>query len=165
MPTEVTLYVEFHQFGIGYDEGGREKVQPEPGPLVLIGHIKPTYCVVYTGVASGDVRVTAHALSGPPDVVDEAREDVAEVSLQTEPDWVMRPVGVWAPDEVPADPLDVHGPGTYRLRVHARGRDRLVDGVAFEPVEDYLVLAWPAPYEPPATVRAGSAYARSELDR
>ncbi|MEU2726066.1 hypothetical protein [Streptomyces smyrnaeus] len=40
------------------------------------------------------------------------------------------------------------GPGSYRVRVHARGRDIAPDGVAEEPVEDYLLIVWPAPPEP-----------------
>ncbi|WP_329547970.1 hypothetical protein OG548_31675 [Streptomyces sp. NBC_01356] len=42
-------------------------------------------------------------------------------------------------------PLSPAEPGWYRLRVHARGRNILPDKVSAEPVEDYLLLAWPAP--------------------
>lgn len=42
-------------------------------------------------------------------------------------------------------PLSPAGPGWYRLRVHARGRDTLPDKTGPEPVEDYLVMTWPAP--------------------
>ncbi|MGH3449573.1 MAG: hypothetical protein ACRDQW_02380, partial [Haloechinothrix sp.] len=38
--------------------------------------------------------------------------------------------------------------GYYRLRAHARGRDIATDGVASEPVEDYLFVVWPAPPGP-----------------
>ncbi|MFC9078739.1 hypothetical protein ACFTY7_17360 [Streptomyces sp. NPDC057062] len=40
--------------------------------------------------------------------------------------------------------LTPQGPGTYRVRVHARGRDTAPDGDAHEPVEDYLLIVWPA---------------------
>lgn len=52
-----------------------------------------------------------------------------------------------------ADPLpllDSTGPGPYGVRVHARGRDHNTDGVDFDPFEEYLVVAWPAPEGPPA---------------
>ncbi|WP_217166143.1 hypothetical protein [Streptomyces sp. AC512_CC834] len=42
--------------------------------------------------------------------------------------------------------LSTVGPGCYRLRVHARGRGTLPDKTSPEPVEDYLVMAWPAPW-------------------
>lgn len=44
--------------------------------------------------------------------------------------------------------LTPQGPGTYRVRVHARGRDIAPDGVAYEPVEDYLLIVWPTEPQP-----------------
>ncbi|MFD0336359.1 hypothetical protein ACFQZ0_30225 [Streptomyces erythrogriseus] len=44
--------------------------------------------------------------------------------------------------------LTPQGPGTYRVRVHARGRDIVPDGVADDPAEDYLLIVWPAEPQP-----------------
>jgi hypothetical protein len=41
-------------------------------------------------------------------------------------------------------PLSPAGPGWYRLRVHAHGRSILPDKVGAEPVEEYLLVTWPA---------------------
>jgi hypothetical protein len=41
----------------------------------------------------------------------------------------------------PEPVLTVAGPGPYRLRVHARGRDRNPDGVDAEPAERYHLVA------------------------
>ncbi|MGW4202395.1 hypothetical protein [Streptomyces sp. NPDC004726] len=39
--------------------------------------------------------------------------------------------------------LTTAGPGTYRVRVHSRGRDTCPDGAVTTPVETYLIIAWP----------------------
>jgi hypothetical protein len=39
--------------------------------------------------------------------------------------------------------LSGHGRGGYRCRVHARGRDTMIDGTADTPVEDYLIEVGP----------------------
>ncbi len=48
----------------------------------------------------------------------------------------------WGPPDVPNPAFD--GPGAYRIRVHAVGRDTNPDGVAEEPLERYLLQVWPA---------------------
>lgn len=58
-----------------------------------------------------------------------------------------------------ADPLALAaGPGGYRLRVSARGRDTAVDATVDRIVEWYRIDCWPAPPQPPALVRAGDRY-------
>ncbi|MEU0250885.1 hypothetical protein ABZ192_42705 [Streptomyces sp. NPDC006235] len=62
------------------------------------------------------------------------------------------------------DPADLpslasQGPGSYRLRVHARGRDRAVDQtVVDEVVESYLIQSWPAAHQDALLVKATDAY-------
>ncbi|MDI6104848.1 hypothetical protein QLQ12_40305 [Actinoplanes sp. NEAU-A12] len=46
-------------------------------------------------------------------------------------------------DPPPLPALTTNGPGTYRFRVHAAGRDLHPDAVAFEPTESYLIQTWP----------------------
>ena len=45
------------------------------------------------------------------------------------------------PPDIP--PLTEHGPGRYRVRVHATGRDRKFDLAVSEAVERYLIQVWP----------------------
>ncbi|WP_229877020.1 hypothetical protein [Streptomyces bluensis] len=54
-------------------------------------------------------------------------------------------------EELPA--LSFDGPGDYRLRVHARGRDTAVDLAPDELTEWYLIQAWPAPARDVAVLR------------
>jgi len=48
----------------------------------------------------------------------------------------------------PFAPVELSRLGAYRVRAHARGRDHKVDGVDLEPVEEYFLIAWPAPPGP-----------------
>jgi hypothetical protein len=76
-----------------------------------------------------------------PDVPGELWEDVAEVSIEVLPGEPVR-WGSWAGETSGA--LDGIRPGTYRLRVSARGRDagrdvEFADGI----VDAYLLHLWP----------------------
>ncbi|MEU6413807.1 hypothetical protein [Microbispora sp. NPDC046933] len=53
----------------------------------------------------------------------------------------------WARSVIDDSPsLTPHGPGSYRLRVHARGRDMEWRELApSEPGEEHLIQIWPAP--------------------
>lgn len=155
MPKTSETYVEWHQFMVGHQTGETRDRPADRGSVIFV--VERMYCTVRTGIASGYVRITTEALDGPPATIDESWEDIGEVSLDSSPDIPMRVVGMdWPPEEELPDRLDAHGPGTYRLRVHARGRDLYWDGSTLEPVEDYLILSWLAPYAPPATLRATS---------
>ncbi len=100
--------------------------------------------LVVTGIHTGPVRVAAEALSGPPNTPTDAEwEEVVEISVHA-------PSGRLRVDSLQHGPTPGHpllspsGPGWYRLRVHARGRDILPDKAATSPVEDYLLLTWPS---------------------
>ncbi len=112
---------------------------------------------VFTGISSGFVRVTVDARKGPPPVLDtEAWDEVVEVSVHA-PVGRLRVSGVL--NDAPEFPvLTVSGPGHYRIRVHARGRDTAVDQGVVEPVEDYLVTAWPAEPAPDASLKHTDAF-------
>lgn len=61
------------------------------------------------------------------------------------------------PAELPS--LASRGPGRYRLRVHARGRDSAVDETEGDDVlESYLIQSWPAPHQDAQLVQATDAY-------
>ncbi|MEV4350168.1 hypothetical protein AB0J83_37400 [Actinoplanes sp. NPDC049596] len=87
-----------------------------------------------------------------------AWDDVAEVSLYC-------PRGALTVERLeygPFDPrpdlpvLSTQGPGHYRLRVFASGRDRDFDKVVDDSAERFHVVAWPAPAAPALIVKATS---------
>ena len=57
--------------------------------------------------------------------------------------------------------LDGLPPGSYRLRVSAKGRDQgHADDFSDHPVDAYLLQMWPAPPQADSVLRAGSEDAR-----
>jgi len=118
---------------------------------------EPGVAVVLTGIHSGLVRVRVNLYSSVQGVDVEGWDDVAEVSLEA-------PFGHVVASGMASDPpaelpeLTPQGPGTYRLRVHVRGRDTAVDLVAEEPVEEYLLSVWPADPGPPVAYKLTDSY-------
>ncbi|MEU0206614.1 hypothetical protein [Streptomyces canus] len=110
--------------------------------------------LIAVGIHLGEIRATAFSVSGPPPVpADEFWEEIVEVSVYA-PTGSLR---VESHEQGPVDglaSLSPAGPGWYRLRVHARGRNVLPDKTSSEPVEDYLLVAWPAPQADADIVRA-----------
>lgn len=110
--------------------------------------------LIATGIHLGEIRATASSVTGPPPApTDRFWEEIVEISVYA-PAGDLRveslehgPVG-GLPSLSPAEP------GWYRLRVHARGRSRLPDKTSSEPVEDYLLVAWPAPQADTDIMRA-----------
>ena len=110
---------------------------------------------VHTGIDIGPVRVTVDTHDTPPDRIDDSLpwDEIVEVSLAA-------PLGelrVDSPQTGPVmelPPLTPHGPGTYRLRIHARGRDASVHTVQGDlPPEEYLLTSWPAVPSPELVIR------------
>ncbi|MFI5608717.1 hypothetical protein [Amycolatopsis sp. NPDC051903] len=103
--------------------------------------------VVLTGIHTGSVTVTARALDTEPDSVElDGWDEVAEVSVDSEyGELIVYGTGEHLPD---FPELAHAGPGSYRVRVHARGRDIAPHLNVSEPVEDYLISVWPAPEAP-----------------
>jgi hypothetical protein len=98
---------------------------------------------ITTGINTGYVRVAALAQDAPPSEQEmENWEEIVEVSVHAPAGRLRVESLEFGP--VPDAELSPSGPGWYRLRVHARGRGRLPDKVSMEPVEDYLLIAWPA---------------------
>ncbi|MFB9926248.1 hypothetical protein ACFORO_11725 [Amycolatopsis halotolerans] len=56
------------------------------------------------------------------------------------------------------DELAYVGPGTYRVRVHACGRDIAPHSRADTPNEHYLISVWPAPETPPTVHKQTDRY-------
>lgn len=97
---------------------------------------------ILTGIHTGRVNVETRITSTPPPADTEGWEEVVEVSVHADEfDLGLNYFQGEGPDEPPA--LSDQGPGWYRMRVHARGRSLEPDGVSQEPIEDYLITAWP----------------------
>ncbi len=154
------VWVDFHIFTVGEEVLEDEPLQERPTPLCVVFEPRTSTTSVSTGVAVGEVAVRSEALDESPGEAPLDWEDVAEVSLTVRRGPLM--ATGWNP-RPPGERLDGHGPGSYRVRVHARGRDVNYDGTATVPSEEYLVQAWPQAPAPPTTLRATSALARREL--
>lgn len=107
---------------------------------------------ILTGIHTGRVNVQTRITSTPPPADAEEWEEVVEVSVHAEGvDLALSYFGGEGPSEPPA--LSDQGPGWYRMRVHARGRSLEPDGVSEEPIEDYLITAWPQQSAAPTVLR------------
>jgi hypothetical protein len=113
--------------------------------------------LLYTGIHSGTVRVTADVLPGPPTEVDPGPwDDIVEASLYAPTGHLgVHQLEYLPQEEPPSLPvLSPAGPGHYRVRAHARGRDRDFDAAVDHSDEHYLLSVWPAAPLPPLIVRA-----------
>ncbi|MFE1855081.1 hypothetical protein [Streptomyces sp. NPDC059489] len=108
---------------------------------------QPGMVVICTGIGSGWVNVQVRVCGRPPTRVETgAWDEVVDHSVETTT-GALYVTSVMS--DTPRLPLlTPQGPGTYRVRVHARGRDTAPDGDAQEPVEDYLLIVWPAASRP-----------------
>ncbi|WP_456698347.1 hypothetical protein [Aeromicrobium sp. P5_D10] len=114
---------------------------------------------VYLNLArrSGGSRVRITLVDGVPSGPDDQWEDVVEVSL-TIPAGSGVGWASWAGETTGS--LDV-SPGSYRLRVSARGRDvGAQDEFADRVVDHYLLELWQSPPEQDKILRVGSENAR-----
>jgi hypothetical protein len=150
-PIDVT----YHQFWL-LDSG--QRTRPTNALNGLVGVAPPGAAMIWTGIHSGSVTLSVEARAAAPETVDVAGwDEVVEVSLAA-PAGHVRPAALMADVPHPFPELTAAGPGDYRIRVHARGRDENSDGVDFEPVEEYLVMAWPAPPAPERIHRQSDAF-------
>jgi hypothetical protein len=106
---------------------------------------------------SGGSPVRIVLLDAPPGSDDRQWDDVVEVSI-TFPEGHEMVWSTWAGENT--GPISIP-PGSYRLRVSAKGRDEGHAGEFAEgTVDDYLLQLWPAPWQPDAKLRIGSESAK-----
>jgi hypothetical protein len=116
-----------------------------------------TGATIYTGVDRGIVRVSVELRgTAPADIDTEAWDDIVEASINAPHGRLRVHLLEYGPDRTAPDLplLSTTGPGTYRMRAHARGRDDHFDAVWMQPSEDYLLTLWPAPPQPSLIIRA-----------
>jgi hypothetical protein len=114
--------------------------------------VVPGYAMVWTGTFYGRVGLTLDLRQDPPPVDLADWDEVVEVTLPLDAGQArIQEWGLGPRDDLPN--LAVAGPGTYRLRCHARGRDDAsglrgpVDiGEQVDVIEEaHLLAIWPAP--------------------
>jgi hypothetical protein len=113
--------------------------------------------MIYTGIDRGSVRVTTDVRSTAPEQIDPGPwDDIVEASVHARHGELRIHSLEYGPlDQPPPLPLlSPHGPGSYRLRAHVRGRDLRYDAVQTDPTEDYLLTIWPADPAPHLIIRA-----------
>jgi hypothetical protein len=101
---------------------------------------------VNCGISDGPVRVRGERYSAAPPPDTGAWDEVAEIGFVA-PVGSVRVVPLFE-DPVPGIPVLTSGPGTYRARVSARGRDTARNRFVDSPTEDYLLQVWPDPPRP-----------------
>ncbi|GAA3144783.1 hypothetical protein GCM10010466_39840 [Planomonospora alba] len=118
---------------------------------------QPGIAIIKTGIHTGKVAVSVEVYDEPPRVTTEEWDEVVEMPLEAVLGR-MRVCGLAseAPDYFPD--LTPEGPGQYRIRVHARGRDAAIDLVAETPVEEYLIMTWPSSKAPEAIYKQSDSY-------
>ncbi|WP_226535761.1 hypothetical protein [Streptomyces daghestanicus] len=134
--------VQYHQFDISDEHGpaGPDLGRDHNG-LVQVADGAIT---VMTGIHTGDVDVTVTLHPTQPSPDSGPWQEIVEVSAHSASgDLMVRGIMDDLDEDLPA--LSFNGPGHYRLRIHARGRDTAVDLAPDGVTEWYLIQAWPAP--------------------
>src|SRR6266498_3515843 len=147
--------VAYHTFWLADTgvNGPQLPLTPSNGLIVA----QPGIAVIFTGIHTGKVAVSIEVRNQAPQVTTSGWDEVVEVTMEVITGRVVvTGAQADAPDNLPV--LTQGGPGHYRVRVHARGRDTAVDLVAVEPVEDYLIMVWPGRPASETTYRQSDQY-------
>jgi hypothetical protein len=147
------VQVDYHTFHLADTDAALPPFVPTNGLVI----IHPGMAIVVTGASSGLVSVAVEVREVAPAALDtNAWDEVVDVTLEATTGRVRVAAPMADAPDLPV--LTPFGPGPYRVRVHARGRDIAPDGVAFEPVEDYLVITWPDRPQPEVVHRRTDQY-------
>jgi hypothetical protein len=136
-PYDAVVPVSHNQFQLN-DLGVVPDLETETGGLLdlLTGGVR-----VRCGISDGPVRLRAETFPTAPPQDTGTWDEVAEISFVAPVGSVrVTPLFQWPVAEIP--PL-TPGPGTYRVRVHARGQDAARNRFVASPTEDYLLQIWP----------------------
>lgn len=153
LKSQATLQISHHLFAI-VDGETPEIPTAEAYANGLVEPVKKGACIE-TGIRSGPVRVTVSIRDDRPAEVEQEWDEIVEVSVRSRKgDLNIRSIDDW-PD-LPT--VSVSGAGSYRIRVHARGRDVEAYGYPSQPTEHYLLQVWPAPTAEPTIFRQSDEY-------
>jgi hypothetical protein len=158
-----TIYVQDHGFLLA-DRDAATPFETMDYATGLAG-VMESAALIYAGIDRGHVQITATATDQQPALDTPAQweqlagwDDIAEFTLFAPyGKLAVNPLESRPEDPYPALPITAaHGPGHYRIRLHASGRDRHYDKIADDSGERFHVLAWPAPPAPPLIIKATS---------
>ncbi|MFJ9817748.1 hypothetical protein ACIRU3_21280 [Streptomyces sp. NPDC101151] len=150
--------VQYHHFQINDEDGpaGRDLPREHNGLI----EVQDGIATVHTGIHTGDVDVTVTLHTHAPQPGDAEWDEIVEVSLHSvSGELMVRGLMDDLDEELPV--LSFDGPGDYRLRIHARGRDTAIDLAPDEITEWYLIQAWPAQTQDPTVLRQTDSYGTS----
>jgi hypothetical protein len=154
--------VAYHQFDISDENGpaAPELARDHNGLIRVVDGV----IVIMTGIHTGDVHVTVTNHQSTPALDQDNWQEIVEISAHSvSGELMVRGMMDDLDEELPV--LSHHGPGSYRLRVYARGRDTAVDDAPDDVTEWYLIESWPAPTQPPTAVRQSDTYGVSVRTR
>jgi hypothetical protein len=135
---EATIHVRHGQFQLN-DYGVVPELEAEiDGMLVPISGGVLIVC----GISDGPARLRAQACAAEPAPETARWDEVAETTFYA-PVGDVRVVPLFE-DPVPGMPPLTSGPGTYGVRVYARGRDVARGRFVGSPTEEYFLQVWPA---------------------
>lgn len=127
--------------------------------------VTPDRAYIHTGMENGPAQVRVQVFDQEPKGDIGGWDEVVEVSFTSTHGNAF--LGT-AEDSVDFN-LAASGPGTYRLRVHAKGRDffagRKLGRRKPEADEEYLVYAWPAPEAPETVLKVTDQVGRALRDK
>ncbi|MEV1003495.1 hypothetical protein [Nonomuraea sp. NPDC050202] len=115
--------------------------------------------IIITGVARGPVDVTVELADAAPPLALDEWEEVAEISVEST-HGSLHVFGLDG-DLTDLSNLASTGPGQYRIRIHARGRDTDPDGTVRTPVESYLIASWPSEAAPELIYKQTDRYGQA----
>ncbi|MGR6918073.1 hypothetical protein ACU635_27850 [[Actinomadura] parvosata] len=146
------IHLSYHQIQIRpLDEPGPAYPKAFGNGLVALDDEEPDGATILTGIAMGQVEMTVRLTEEAPSLDLDSWEEIVDISIEsTFGSLILCGLLGDLPRNLPN--LAWKGPGFYRLRVHAIGRDTDVDGTAFTPTERYAVVSWPAPCPAPDRV-------------
>ncbi len=144
------LHIEDGQYWISDNDPSIEFVLPDPGGVSGLVGVSAGLAIVITGTQFGNVEVTVQAGESDPGLDTAPWDDVTEISLSGGPGSLGVSVTSGGQGPYELQYLTPPGAGSYRVRVHARGRDAGAarDVVNGRPVEEHLIQIWPAPPAP-----------------
>jgi hypothetical protein len=163
MPEGVRVYIQDHSFLL--TDSGADMPFDTMDYCTGLGGVMTSAMMVYAGIDSGTVTVTATTTDRPP-ALDTGEQwdqiagwdDIADLSLHVPNGQLTVERLAYGPfDDRPDLPvLSPHRPGHYRIRLHASGRDRHYDQTHDDSGERFHIVTWPAPPQPPLIIKATS---------
>jgi hypothetical protein len=123
----------------------------------------PEHLTVHAGTHTGQIRLTTEQHPDASPLPGDEWETAVEVSIYSSSGTLR--LAQWGGDMVnEAGNFATAGPGWYRVRVQARGRDEGDADTGDSAIEEHLLIVWPAPAEPDAVHRANDSFARAQYD-